>query len=184
MIQKATHQMAQFYGIPSRGSGALTDTHVSDIQAGAESTLALATTIMHGANFVLHACGILSSYLAMSYEKFLVDEEVCGMLRRMLRPLNVTDERIDFDTIKSVGIGGEYLTHPSTFEHCRTEFFLPDVMIRDDFETWQNGGKKRADERVMDIFNERIAQYKRPEIDSGIERDLSKFVAERKAAQT
>jgi len=39
------------------------------------------------------------------------------MLRRMLRPLNVTDERIDLDTIKSVGIGGEYLTHEHTLRN-------------------------------------------------------------------
>ncbi|MDH3877200.1 MAG: trimethylamine methyltransferase family protein, partial [Desulfobacterales bacterium] len=79
MIQNATMQMAQFYGLPSRGSGGLTDAHFPDMQAGIESTLALSQTIMSGANFILHACGILGSYISMSYEKFLADEELCGM---------------------------------------------------------------------------------------------------------
>jgi trimethylamine--corrinoid protein Co-methyltransferase len=150
------------------------------MQAGIESTLALATTIMSGANFILHACGILGAYISMSYEKFLADEEICGMLRRMLKPLNVTDERIDLDSIKSVGIGGEYLTHPKTFEHCRTEFFLPDLMVRKDFVTWKNAGKKRLDETATNLLKKRLEEYKKPDIDPGIERDLSQYVTKRK----
>ncbi|MBT6338994.1 MAG: trimethylamine methyltransferase, partial [Desulfobacula sp.] len=98
LIQNATQRMGQYYGIPTRGSGAITDSHSLDMQAGIESTLALTTTIMSGANFILHGCGILESYLSMSFEKFLADEEICGMLKRMLKPLEITDERIDFET--------------------------------------------------------------------------------------
>ena len=66
------------------------------------------------------------------------------MLRRMLKPLEVTDERIDLHTIKSVGIGSEYLTHPETLAHCRTEFYLSDLMSRDDYTTWADKGGKAA----------------------------------------
>jgi len=126
MIQNATVQMGKYYGLPCRGSGGVTDAQYPDMQAGIESTLALSTTIMSGANFILHACGILGSYLAMSYEKFLADEEICSILRRMLKPIDVTEERIELDVIKAVGIGQEYLTHPKTLAYCRTEFYLTD----------------------------------------------------------
>ncbi len=69
MIQNATIQMGKFYGLPCRGSGGLTDAQYPDMQAGIESTLALTTTVMSGAIFILHGCGILGSYLAMSYQK-------------------------------------------------------------------------------------------------------------------
>jgi len=58
----------------------------------------------------------------------------------MLKPLEITDERIDFETIKSVGCGGEYLTHPKTFKHCRTEFYVPDLLQRNDYSTWTKNG--------------------------------------------
>ncbi len=176
MIQKATIQMAKFYGLPSRGSGGLSDAHFPDMQAGVESTLALTITILSGANFLLHACGILGSYLGMSYEKFLVDEEICSMLRRMVKPLNVTDERIDMESIKSVGIGGEYLTHPKTYEHCRSEFYLPGLMNREDYAEWKDAGKMRLDERIAAKLAERFANYRKPDIDPAIERDLRQFV--------
>jgi len=159
MIQNATIQMGKFYGLPCRGSGGLTDAQYPDMQAGIESTLALTTTVMSGANFILHACGILGSYLAMSYQKFLADEEICSMLRRMLKSKEVTDERIDLDTIKSVGIGKEYLTHPKTLAHCRTKFYLSDLMSRDDFTTWSSKGKKLLTERLPEVFQKRMNNY-------------------------
>jgi len=179
MIQNATIQMGKFYGLPCRGSGGLTDAQYPDMQAGIESTLALTTTVMSGANFILHACGILGSFLAMSYEKFLADEEICGMLRRMLKSMDVTDERIDLDSIKSVGIGKEYLTHPKTLAHCRTEFYLSDLMNRDDFTTWRDKGKKQLDERLLEAFQKRINEYSQPDIEPEIVKDLNRYVQTR-----
>ena len=75
-------QLARYYGLPSRGGGALTDASYPDAQAGFESMLSLLTAINSGVDLVLHAAGILSSYLAFSYEKFVLDDEMCGMVRR------------------------------------------------------------------------------------------------------
>lgn len=178
LIQNATQQMGQNYGIPTRGSGGLTDAHCLDMQAGIESTLALTTTIMSGANFILHGCGILGSYLSMSLEKFLADEEVCGMLRRMMKPLEITDERIDIETIKSVGCGGEYLTHPQTFKHCRTEFYMPDLHQRNDYLSWVNQGKKELSEIAEQKVIKRLEQWEKPHIDPEIEKQLANYVKE------
>jgi len=180
MIQNATVQMGKFYGLPCRGSGGLTDAQCPDMQAGIETTLALSATVMSGANFILHACGILGSYLSMSYQKFLADEEICSMLRRMLKSIEVTDKRIDLDSIKSVGIGKEYLTHPNTLEHCRTEFYLSNLMSRDDFATWRDRGKKQLDERLWEVFQERISEYSQPDIASEIEKDIARYVHTKK----
>ena len=129
-------QMARFFNLPSRSGGGLTDALSVDAQAGAESALALSTAVRSGIHFILHSCGILGSYIAMSFEKFLIDEEVCGMVKSMIRPLALTDESFDLDAIKEVGIGGQYLTHPKTFQLCRTEFFMPTLMSRKNPDAW------------------------------------------------
>jgi trimethylamine--corrinoid protein Co-methyltransferase len=180
MIQHMQVQIAKFYGIPCRGSGGISDAHFPDMQAGIESTLALSTTIRSGADFILHACGILSSYLAMSYEKFIVDEELCGMLLRMIKPVDISDESIDLATIKEVGIGGEYLTHARTFERCRTEFFIPDLMNRQNYEKWNMSGKKKLDEVATDRVSKRLAAYEKPNINPGIEQELTRYIAKKK----
>jgi len=176
MIQNATAQMAKYYKLPCRGSGGLTDAHCPDMQAGIESALALNATIMSGANLILHACGILGSYQSMSFQKFLADEEICGMMRRMLKPLEVTRERLDLDTIKSVGIGNEFLTHPDTLAHCRTEFYQSNVMNREDYTTWREKGGIKMSDRMLEIYEKRLQAYVQPDIDPGIEKDLERYV--------
>ena len=181
MIQNATIQLAKYYGLPARGTGGVTDAHFPDIQAGMESTVSQTMTVLSGANFILHACGILSSYLSMSYEKFLADEELCGMLRRIIQPLDVTKERINLNAIREVGIGGEYLSHDSTFENCRKEFYMPCLMNRMDYGSWQAADKKRFEETATASLSHRLAYYEKPDIDLGTERDLASFITKRKS---
>ncbi len=87
-------QLARKYGLASRGGGALTDSSTLDAQAGYESMFSLYTTINSGIDFVLHAAGILSSYLAFSYEKFVMDDELCGMLKHFLQGMKITPETL------------------------------------------------------------------------------------------
>jgi trimethylamine---corrinoid protein Co-methyltransferase len=172
-----TAQMARYYKLPSRSGGGLTDALFPDAQAGAESALALSTAVRAGINVILHACGILGAYIAMSFEKFIIDEEICGVARKMLQPVEASHESIDLDVIKNVGPGGQYLTHPTTFKRCRSEFFIPDLMCRSNYESWQKAGSKRLDQVATDKVNLRLASYVKPDIDPGIEKDLKKYVA-------
>ena len=181
MLVNATAQMAKFYNLPSRSGGALTDAHFPDIQAGMESAMSLIEAVSTGINFVLHACGILGSFMEMSFEKFLIDEDLCGMVKKMHQPIEVTDDTIDLPMIKNVGIGGHYLTQPKTFQLCRTEFFIPDVIKRQSYDSWKNTGKKRLDQEASEALARRLEAYQKPDIDPAIERDLVKFVEARKS---
>ena len=180
MIVSCTAQMARFYHLPSRSGGGLTDANFPDAQAGIESTMALITAVRNGINFILHACGILGAYVAMSYEKFIIDEELCGMLKKLIESIEISDASLDLATIKEVGIGGNYLTQPKTFELCRTAFFLPELMTVQDYDGWRSAGGKRADERASDVLNKRLANYEKPDIDPAIESELSEYVTRRK----
>jgi trimethylamine---corrinoid protein Co-methyltransferase len=180
LVVSATAQMARFYHLPSRSGGALTDSHVPDAQAALESTMALVTAMRNGVNFILHAAGILGSYISASFEKFLIDEETCSMVRKVIQPIEITDDSIDAEMIKRVGIGGQYLTQPKTFQLCRTEFFLPGLVNRKTYAGWRDDGRKRLVEVASEKVNERLASYEKPDIDPKVEADLSEFVRKRK----
>jgi len=96
--------------------------------------------------------------------------------------LALTDESIDIDVIKEVGIGGQYLTHPKTFQLCRTEFFMPSLMSRKNPDAWAKGGKKRIDQIAEDKVAQRLASYEKPDIDPEIEKKLTAYVEKRKQA--
>lgn len=180
MVVSATAQMARFYKLPSRSGGGLTDAHAADGQAGVETALALSTAVRNGVNFILHSAGILGSYIAMSYEKFLLDEELAGMLRKMITPMEITADSIDVEMIQRVGIGGQYLTQPKTFQLCRTEFFMTDMMNRQNHTGWAEAGSQHIDQVAADMLDQRLTAYEKPELDPAIESALAAYVAQQK----
>ena len=177
IVVSATAQMARFYKLPSRSGGGLTDAHIPDGQAAAESTLALSTAARSGINFILHSAGILGSYIAMSFEKFLMDEEMCGIIRKLIKPIDVSAEAIDVEMIKNVGIGGQYLTQPKTFKLCRTEFYMTDFLNRQNYAGWKAAGSKRIDQVAAESLSHRLAAYEKPPIDPDVETALKAYIA-------
>jgi trimethylamine--corrinoid protein Co-methyltransferase len=178
-LTAATIQMAKFYNLPARAGCSNTDAHLADAQAGFESALNLMTAIRNGTNFVLHAAGILGAYSAMSFEKFVIDEELCCMVIETLKPIEISDESIDTSLIKEVGIGGDYLIQNKTLEQCRTAFFLPNLVNRRGYNGWQEDGHKRVDEKATEILDDRLSNYLKPDIDPQIEKDLRDYIRKR-----
>jgi len=129
---------------------------------------------------LLGAAGILGAYISMSFEKFLIDEELCGMVRKILTPEEVSDRTLQEQVIQRVGAGGEFLSQPETLERCRTEFFATQLMRALDFNAWKTGGGKTTAERAGDLLVKRLASYEKPDIDPGLESDLAEFVRSRK----
>ena len=180
LIIKEGVGMANFYGLPSRGGGALTDAHCLDYQAGYQSALALKSALDSQVSFILHACGILSTYMAMSFEKFLADEELCLHILKGLQPLDVKENSIDLSTIKKVGVGGQFLTHPTTFKRCRTEFISLPLANRLAFDNWKAQPVKSYRNKAVNALAGRLAEYQKPDIDSSLEKALVRFVKSRK----
>jgi len=171
-------QLARFYGIPSRSGGSLTDASYPDAQAGFESMMGLLTTANSGVDFVLHAAGIVSSYLAFSYEKFVLDDEMCGMVRRLRRGVVVNPETLAYDVIAKVGSGGNYLMEDHTVERCRTEFWKPGVCDRGGLEAWMTAGRQDAVARARIRWQKLLRDHKDPELDPVIDRQLQAYLQE------
>jgi trimethylamine--corrinoid protein Co-methyltransferase len=169
-------QLARFYGLPSRGGGALTDASLTDPQAGYESMFSLLTTINSGIDFVLHAGGILSSYLAFSYEKFVMDDEICGMARRYLRGIQVDPETLAYEVISNVGPGGHFLGEDHTLERCRTEFWQPKLFDRSGLEAWWDGGRSDTTSRATRRWQELLACHEDPALDGTTASQLQAYI--------
>ncbi len=129
-------------------------------------------------DFVLHAAGILSSYLAFSYEKLVLDDEMCGIVRRFWRGFEVSPETIAYNVIADVGPGGNYLMEMHTLKRCRTEFWQPSVSDRSGLETWMTGGRKDAVARAQERSRKLLEEHEDPPLDADIARQLEMFVKE------
>ena len=176
MVIAAHAQLARFYGIPSRAGGALTDANFPDAQAGFESMLGLKSTVDSGIDFILHSAGILSSYLAFSYEKFILDDEICGMTRRVRAGFPADDDSLGYDVIAAVGPGGNYLSQPHTLKRCRTEFWKPAICDRRGLAAWVADGGKDAVDRASARWQQLLAEHEDPPLDAAARAQLDAYL--------
>jgi len=176
LIINATAQMAKFYGLPCRAGGTLTDSKCVDAQAGWESMMNLLTTMQSGVNFVLHSAGILEFYMSMSYEKFMIDDEMLGMVLRIRKGIDVSQESLSLDMIHQVGPGGHFLDQEHTFSTFRTEFWRTGISDRGTFDHWKAEGAQAISQVAREKCEEILAQYKPPAIDLMTDRQLKVFI--------
>jgi trimethylamine--corrinoid protein Co-methyltransferase len=172
----ATAQMARFYNLPSRSGGAVCDAKVPDAQAGYESMMSLLMAQVSGINFVLHSAGILESYNCMSYEKFIIDDEICGMVKRIKRGYEVNADTLGLNVIKEAGPGGQFLDTDHTFEHFRTEFYQPRLSNRDVYESWYDKGSPQCMHAANKRYKKILETYEAPELPADVDKDLQKFI--------
>ncbi|MEA3352129.1 MAG: trimethylamine methyltransferase family protein [Chloroflexota bacterium] len=174
---KVHAQLARHYGLPTRAGGALTDSSTVDAQSGYESMFSMLTTINSGIDFVLHAGGILGSYLAFSYEKFVMDDELCGMMRHYTKGIDVNPKTLAYDIIAKVGAGGHFLGEDHTLDRCRTEFWQPNLSDRSGIEAWWGGEQLDAAARARQRWQDLLAEHEDPRMDKTTRRQLQTYVA-------
>jgi trimethylamine--corrinoid protein Co-methyltransferase len=174
--------MGRYYDMPCRGQGALTESFCLDYQAGMESAMMLTVAALSGVHVGIHNCGTFGSMLAMSYEKFIADEDLCGAMKKLMKPIELTDDAFALDLIKEMGTSGNYLMHPHTVERCRDEFFIPDLGIRTMHHEWLDMQPQDINARIKNLLANRLAQYEKPPMDPQLEKDLVQYVNERKQA--
>jgi trimethylamine--corrinoid protein Co-methyltransferase len=171
-----TAQLARYYGLPSRSGGCLTDSHLPDAQAGLESMMSMLAAVQSGINFILHAGGMLSSFLTISYEKMMIDDEICGMVRRFEEGVGLEADELALEVITKVGPGGSFLMEPQTAERCRTEFYLPHLANRKHISNWQAQGRPSMADAARDRWQSILAAHKVPTPDATTMALLDRYV--------
>jgi trimethylamine---corrinoid protein Co-methyltransferase len=172
--------MGQFYNIPCRSQGALTESFCLDYQAGLESAMMLTTAALSGVHLCLHACGTYGSMIAMSYEKFVADEDLCGALKKLIKPVEFTDDAFAMGLIKELGTAGNYLMQIHTVNRCRNEFYRPDLSNQKMHNEWLEMEPRDIAQRAGMLLKKRLTEYEKPQIDPQLERDLVQYVNKRK----
>ena len=156
LLNTAGAQMAQFYKLPFYATAGMSDAKTVDAQCGYESALSNLLCALGGANFIHDAAGLLDFALSVSLEKYVVDNEILGMVMRAVEGIKVNKDTLAFDLIKEVGPGGHFVYNRHTRKHMRTEHYQPTLSDREHLEKWQTEGKRdtaaRAKSKVEEIL--------------------------------
>lgn len=166
--------MGRYYGIPVRGGGTLSDAVDVDYQTGAESAMTLMPAYLCNVDYITHCAGGMGVFNVGSFEKFVLDEELVGYMKRMARGFDSSEPEFAFKQLKGIGPRGNYLMG-RTPKQYRKETYLAKlfnkkggmISVRDD-------GTLR--EKACRHIQERVERYELPETDKGQQKVLDRYL--------
>ena len=177
----AIGQMARRVGLPLRCGGSLTASKIEDAQAAYESADSMHSTMLAGANFVLHSAGWLEGGLCTGFEKLVMDADRLGGYQKVLGGLDTSDEALARDAYAEVEPAGHFLGCAHTMRNYQTAFYEPALSDSENVESWEEGGSKDMRRRAYERWNAMLTQYEQPAIDAAKDEELLAYIARRKS---
>jgi trimethylamine--corrinoid protein Co-methyltransferase len=169
-------RLARKYGLPSRGSGNITDANWVSTQSGYESMMSMMVAFQSKVNLIVHSAGILDSFGAMSYEKFIVDLEIIRRVKSFLHGIEISEDNLSFDVIKEVGPGGEFLTTLDTLEKVRTHAWNSELSLKE--QMFDRPLNDQFLEIVQRQLQHMLDSYQKPGLDADIQKRLEQFLVQ------
>ena len=173
-------QLARRYGVPWRGSNANASNY-PDGQAVWESVHSLYAVSAGHCNMIYHGAGWLEGGLCTSFEKMIMDCEILQQFIYLNQPLDFSEDAMAFDAIKEVGAWNHFFGAEHTKERFKEAFYSPFLSDWRNFETWQEDGSLRAEQRANEVMKKILVEFTPPPIDDAINDELLAFVDRRKS---
>jgi len=148
-------QMGRFLDMPVRMPSMLRDAKVLDAQAGFETGMigtvaGLCADMMDGMQ--------LDMDMVVDFPDLVFCNDCMAGIERLARELVVNEETIALDVVREVGHGGSFLEHRHTFSNFRKELWMPELLERRNWESWERDGSRDiyevARERVLKMLEE------------------------------
>ena len=179
LMAVAMAQMFRYYGVPHGIHGATTRANVLDAQAGYETGIFDMFTALSGSELIIEATssGIEDTVLSV-HEQAVINNEICGMVYRILRGIEVNPDTLAVNVIREVGPGGEFLTHKHTLEYHKIENWdarLGNRMARDE---WVESGALDIRARAREEVKRILATHHPKPLDTDVQRKLAQIVEE------
>ncbi|MCD6164210.1 MAG: trimethylamine methyltransferase family protein, partial [Candidatus Odinarchaeota archaeon] len=173
MLCCAYAQLGKYYNLPTHAYLGLSDTKTVDAQAGMEAALGLVLGALAGINNIAGP-GMLSFENCQSFEKLVIDNEICGYALRLVRGIQVNEETLALDVIEKVGPGGHFLGQKHTRKWFKIEEYMPSYVIdaRSERDWFERGAKdivQRAKERVDEVLREHEPEPLPPDVEKELD---------------
>ena len=183
-IESSIHQVVfnqiwRKYNVP-RGnhSTGVSNSKKIDYQCGYEKTTSCLLSLLSGANEIgLHGCvyGELSFHPA----QLILDDDVAGMMGRLLEGVEVNTETLALDVINEVGpIPGTFLTEEHTRKWWKKAQFIPKSADSLTYPEWLEADKKDCIAYAVERMEHIIETHKPEPLSDSEEDSIEKILEE------
>ena len=179
LITAGIAQLANYYQIPSRALGAVTDSKSLDMQNGLERLQTLLFAANAGINFIT-CTSTYEATLAGALELTVIDNELIGMIKRGFEGINVSEDSIGFEVIKKVATskdtGATFLGEKHTRKFMKSELFIPELCDRSRRTSWQKAGAKDLINKAKEKVDKLLSDFKEYNLEVDIEKELKNHI--------
>ncbi len=168
----------EIYGLPIWAYAGASDAKVMDAQAGAESMFSIITAMLSRSNLI-HDVGFLEYGSTSSLEMVTMANELVAMSRSFVEGIPVNEETLAFQAVERVAKGAPgsiFLTDDHTFEHFMQAQFLPQLLDRSRYDSWEEAGAtdlyKRCNIEAARILSEHRVEPKPDDVLRDIDKIL------------
>lgn len=160
-------QIGKYFNLPTAANCGRSDAVMFDAQAATESGFGMLLGALAGINLI-RGVGMLDHGGAVSMEKMIHDNEICGMILRLLTGITVTEETLAVDFIKAHDHNAsEIIGSNHTMDWFKKELFYPshDIISRMNYSQHVGKGSKEIFERAREKKEQILDSYRPPAID-------------------
>jgi trimethylamine--corrinoid protein Co-methyltransferase len=159
MLDCAYSEIGKHLGLPTQAYISLSDAKALDAQAGLESSMGATLAALSGINSV-SGPGMLDFESCVSAEKLVVDNEICGLVRRMVRGIEPREDFPSRPLFEEMLRDGHLLIADHTRKHLRAEHHFPGPVIeRANLARWREEGGTTLRERARSEVERHLAAY-------------------------
>jgi trimethylamine--corrinoid protein Co-methyltransferase len=172
MIDCAYAQVGKHLGLPTHAYLGMSDAKVVDAQCGMESAGGTLMAALAGVNMVSGA-GMMDFESCQSLEKLVLDAEMIGMAKRLVRGIEPRDEPIALTLFQKLGHRADYLAEPHTLKWFAKELYLPSPVIdRATYDGWKRKGATTAAQRAAERVRTLVAGYRPTTLPAALRSEL------------
>jgi trimethylamine--corrinoid protein Co-methyltransferase len=181
VLNAASAQLSNWLGLPSGVACSMTDAKAIDAQYGVEKGMTSLAAALAGGNLIYESSGMTAALLGVSFEAFILDDDMHAMTYRALRGIEVSEENLGYDAICDAILGdGHFLGSSQTHAAMERDYHYPKMADREQPRTWAQDGAKtawaRAKTRAQSILAEHHPTYLSADQDRQI-RDIFKILS-------
>ena len=173
VMNAAAAQISNSLGLPSGVASSMADAKAVDAQMGSEKAMSAVAAGLAGANMIYESSGMTASLLGVSFEAFVLDNEMLSHVNRMIRGVEVNEETLGFEAIKAVVTGeGHFLGSDHTMAAMQRDYFYPTLADRNDPASWAELGApdawSMAKTKAIEILQSHNPEYLSQDADRAI----------------
>ena len=157
----AAADLARYLGLPFMGTAGVSESKLLDAQAGLEAGIQVLMAALSGASLV-HDAGFLDCADIGSLPMLVLVDEIIGMVKRLMRGIEVSRGTIMLDLIEQVGPGGHFLEAPESVALSRGQVWMPTILDRNQHALWEKAGSKDTAQRVDDKLRKILLKHQPP----------------------